>query len=62
MSNSAKKAEEEILQKAQAHAEEQISQLREEMEQRKKRLIKFGSLTILAVLVLIFSSVHMITK
>ena len=61
MSNSAKKAEEEILQKAQAHAEEQISQLREEREQRKKKLIKFGSLTTLAVLVLIFSSIAWFT-
>lgn len=51
-----------LVKKAEEHAEAQISELKDEKSRRKKSLIKNGSMLVLVALVLIFTTMHMTTK
>ena len=52
---------EELLEAAEAHAEQQIAELKEKSRKRKKSLIKLGAMTLLSVIIFIFTTIAWFT-
>ena len=48
---------EELLEAAEAHAEKQIADLKEENQKRKRSLIKLGIMTLLSVIIFVFTTI-----
>ena len=46
-----------LVKEAEAHAEEQIETIKEQKSKRKKALIKFGSMAVLAAVVVVFATI-----
>lgn len=50
-----------LVKEAEAHAEEQIETIKEQKSKRKKALIKFGSMAVLAAVVVVFATIAWFT-
>ena len=48
---------EELLEAAEAHADQQLEELKEEQKRRKKMLIKFGAMGLLSVVIMVFATI-----
>ncbi|MCR5541348.1 MAG: hypothetical protein K6F71_11125 [Ruminococcus sp.] len=55
-------ASDKLMEAARSHADQQLEELREEHNKRKKSLIKLSVMGVLTVGILVFASMHMITK
>ncbi|MBR3668291.1 MAG: hypothetical protein IKN66_14260 [Ruminococcus sp.] len=51
----------ELMEAAQAHADQQIAELKEKSRKRKKSLIKLGAMTLLSVIIFIFTTIAWFT-
>ena len=51
-----------LVKEAEAHAEEQIETIKEQKSKRKKALIKFGSMAVLAAVVVVFATIAWFTQ
>ena len=47
---------------AEDHAQQQLETVREEKNKRRRALIKFGSMSVLAAVILVFATAHMQIK
>ena len=55
-------APEELLEAAEAHADKQLEDLKDEKNKRKKMLIKFGVMGMLAAIIMVFASIAWFTQ
>ena len=53
---------EELLEAAEAHANKQIADIKEENRKRKRKLIKLGAMTLLSVIIFIFTTIAWFTQ
>ena len=56
------KSSDDLINAAEAYADEQIMDLKEKQNNRKRALIKLGAMGVITVIILIFATMHMQIK